>query len=258
MKTYLFINYFRDANEERRAEYLHCVNKNLSLDFIEKIYVFLDVEEHKTDLPESDKFKFIVMKRHRLEFADAIRVASTELEKDSIVIICNLDIYLDDSDAWRNIDRDFFQVGHPKKAMVCCRYNLNEDGTSFTEMVSWMNGEFCDAWIFKTPIDPLFIQEDLEFCVGNAPQCDNVMMHLMSNHYHVYSWGEKYKIFHYDVCRKKLAYKMVLSDTTDYRASLRKPEQSHISAFQKWEQLLKTGTAPSVALSCPSYKKVAK
>ena len=39
--------------------------------------------------------------------------------------------------------------------------------------------------------------------VGNAPSCDNYMFLLLGMSYeHVFNWADKYKIYHYDICRK--------------------------------------------------------
>jgi hypothetical protein len=70
------------------------------------------------------------------------------------------------------------------------------------------------------------------------------MMYLMSKYNHVYSWGSKYKIYHYDLCRKQTSTKMILNSATDYRASSRKDEHIDIPAFQDWEYLLKNKIAP--------------
>jgi len=56
----------------------------------------------------------------------------------------------------------------------------------------------------KTPIDENFLLHDFNFCVGNAPGCDGLMMGLLNLNYHLYSRGTKYKIFHYDICEKSI------------------------------------------------------
>ncbi len=244
MKKYIFINYFSDPDPVRRAEYVYCVEQNLACQFIDKVFIFVENEECKQDLPVTDKIIYIDIK-NRMEFGDIFRYVKSNIEDDSVIIILNLDIFIDNSDYWAKIDTDFFDVGFPKKALVCKRHNLDENMQSWVEDYSWKKGEFCDAWVMKTPIDENFFNEDLNFCVGNAPQCDNTMMYLMSKYNHVFSWGSKYKIYHYDVCRRH-NYKsgVIINKTTDTRPSKRKTEHIDIPAHQDWNMLLKTSTQP--------------
>lgn len=244
MKKYIFINYFSDKNEERKKEYLYCVQKNIEPDFINKVFIFVEDPNSKKDIPDNDKIVFVDIPK-RMEFADAIHYAAKNLEDDSIIIILNLDIFIENSKAWENIDKEFFEIGYPNKALVCKRHNLDENMNTWIEDYSWNKGEFCDAWIMKTPMNPEFLKEDFNFCVGNAPQCDNTMMYLMSKYNHVFSWGSKYKIYHYDVCRSnRNANNMIYNSNTDYRPSKRRNEHIDIPANQDWDELLKKQQKP--------------
>ena len=244
MKKYIFINYFSDPDPIRRAEYLYCVEQNVSRSFIDKVFIFVENEEAKHDIPPNDKIVYVSIEA-RMEFKDVINYTKDNLEDDAIIIILNLDVFIDGSDEWANVDKDFFEVGHPQKGLVCCRHNLDENMNTWIEDYSWGKGEFCDAWVLKTPLAPDFLKEDFNFCIGNAPQCDNTMMFLMSKYTHVFSWGSKYKIFHYDVCRRT-NYKsgVFYNKTTDLRPSKRKSDHIDIPAQQDWDMLLKTGTKP--------------
>lgn len=253
MKTYLFYNYYRDSNEDRKDELLTCVNTNAKLSFIDQTVIFLENEDHKIDLDSLERTEFVVLDR-RMEFNDVFEYIQQSVPDNSLVIIINLDIFLENSKEWRNIEQEFFNVGYTEKAMVCCRRNLDANLKVWVEQDSWSRGEYCDAWVFRTPINPEFLKEDTKFCVGNAPQCDNVMMYLMSKYYHVYSWGSKYKIFHYDIVRKKeTKTEIILNNNTDHRPSKRKTEQVMISAFQDYEKFLLEETRPQVI---PSHREV--
>lgn len=243
MKKYLFINYFSDKDEERKKEYLFCLQKNLELKFLDKIFIFVEDEECKHDIPKNDKVIFVNITK-RMEYRDVIDFANKTLEPNSIFIVSLLDIFIEDSDAWANIDKEFFEIGFPFKAIVCKRHNYNLDGSIWIEDESWRKGEFWDAMVLKTPLNSNFMNEDLNFCIGNSPQGDNTMMYLLSKYYHTYSWGAKYKIFHVDNCRKTTGSQMILNPSTDYRAAVRKQEHLDIPAFQNWEHLLKTGIEP--------------
>jgi hypothetical protein len=239
-------------NPDRREELLMCLYSNAENPCINKIHVFLENQDHASDIESHPKISLINLGR-RLEFKDVFDYVKEHIQDDSIIVIANLDIFLETSDEWATIDRDFFQTGHPDKALVCCRHNLDENLQVWTEEDSWRRGEFCDAWVFKTPIKPEFLEENLRFCVGGAPQCDNLMMYLMSKYYHTYSWGSKYKVYHYDVCRKKEGSKIILNEKTDMRPSLRKPEHINISAFQDWNRMLSRQLCPQYV---PSWRIV--
>lgn len=238
MKRYIYCNYYSDNDLARREENLRCVKHNLSLPWLTGMIIFLDHVDHSVDLPCNEKITFITIP-HRMEFRDAIKHANDALPPDSLFIILNLDIMIEDSAAWQNIDRDFFHTGWPHKAMVCKRHNLAADGSLWIEDASWRKGEFCDAYLMTTPVASDLLQEDLAFCVGNAPQCDNTMMYLMCKYYHVFSWGERYRIMHLDLAkRSKIKSGIITNSATDYRPSRRQNEHIDIPAHQNWNLLL--------------------
>lgn len=261
VKKYLYFNYFRDPDPERRAEYLYCVRANLAHKFLDGYFIFLDNKDHGADIPPDDRMQFITLGR-RMDFQDVIDHARQNLDDDSVVIIINLDVYLANASAWTAIDRDFFKVGYPRKAMVCTRHNLKAIPSADKidlelEISNWRDGNFCDAWVLRTPLDPEFANEDFGFCVGNAPQCDNLMMGLMSKYYHTYSWGARYMIMHYDVCRQaRYAQKISMNPKTmDMRASVRRDEHRNIPTQQSWQTLLESAQAPMVTYSWFDYSR---
>lgn len=244
MKTYIFCNYYRDRNPKRTEELLTCIHRNLNLSFVDSIFIYIEHPELTDDITH-DKARFKLIDR-RLEFGDVLSDARF-FEPDSLLIILNCDIFLEDSTAWRNIDSEFFGVGSPKKALVCKRHNIRSDGAVDIEIANWIKGDFCDAWVLRTPLPDDFLQQDFSFCVGGAPQCDNTMMYLMNNFFHVYSWGARYRIFHLDNARMDQRVNgMILSDSTDFRPSSRKAEHLDIPALQPWDFLMMTNTHPLV------------
>ena len=261
MKKYLYFNYYRDTNPARRDEYLYCVRANLSHDFIDGYMVFLDDQSHAADIPQDPRVQFVTLGR-RMEFQDAIDHARNNLDDGSVIIIINLDIFLANGAAWNKIDQDFFHKGHPNKAMVCTRHNFKGQPSADKvkveiEKMNWVYGNYCDAWVLSTPFEPRFAQENFHFCVGHAPQCDNLMMGIMSRHLHTYSWGAKYHIMHLDICRsldfdqKKAAHK----DTMDTRARDRYPEHRNIPTQQPWQRLLESGQAPMTTYTWFDYTR---
>jgi len=249
VKKYLYFNYFREKDPARGAEYRLCLEKNLAHVWIDGYKVFLENPDHAADLPPDPRIETLLLDR-RMEFQDVIDHADQHIEPDSVIMIINLDIYLE-GEHWQHIDRDFFSRGHAHKAMVCTRFNLRADSAPDQtrvdiELLNWYKGDFCDAYVLKTPLDPAFVREDFRFCVGHAAQCDNLMMWLMRKYYHTYSWGSKYRIVHVDICRgavgdEKLS---INKKTADDRAKVRQTEHINIPTQQPWQQLLDSGEAP--------------
>ena len=237
MKKYIYVNYYRDRDPARQAENLQCVSSNLELPWLDGMIIFVENAEHASDIPGDDKINFVNITR-RMEFRDAIHHANDNLPPNSIFIILNLDIMIENNDAWPAIDQNFFETGYAHKSMVCKRHNLSADGTLWIEEQSWQKGEFADAYVLTTPVASGLLQEDLGFCVGGAPQCDNTMMYLMHKYYHVFSWGERYRIIHIDLARKNKTTGMILNDATDYRPSRRRNQHIDIPAYQDWNRLL--------------------
>jgi len=50
MKKYILLNYFSDFNQDRKSEYLFCVQKNLNLKFITKLFIFIENDKDTNDL----------------------------------------------------------------------------------------------------------------------------------------------------------------------------------------------------------------
>lgn len=269
MRKYIFINYYEEQNKERKDEYLFCIQKNLNLKFIDKVFIYINKKIDRKDLQNlknSEKLHFIHTE-DRFDFSDVILYCKENMKDECIIIILNLDIFLDDSKEWENIYEDFFAVGTKEKALVCSRYNYMVEKlpieTKYFEKLSWDRGDFCDAWVFKFPFKQDFLKENFKFSVGNAPGCDGLMMGLMSKHYITFSWGKKYKILHYDICRKikinaaklnfyissKISGKRVsfiLNDRADISPTIRMNEWSRIPNNQNWDKILEKNSNPII------------
>lgn len=261
MKKNLFINYYDEKDFERKKEYLFCVQKNLNLKFIDRVFIFMNKNIDKNDLlslKNSHKIEFIHVD-DRFDFCDVIDFCVENFKNKCLVIIANLDVFLEDSKDWSRISEDFFEAGSKKKSLVCSRHNYLDEKlpheTLYFEKLSWDRGDFCDVWVFEFPFKESFLKENFKFSVGNAPGCDGLMMGLMHKHYLTFSWGKKYKIFHYDICRKqktntaklnfyissKISGKRVsfiLNDRADIAPTIRMNEWYRIPNNQNWKKIL--------------------
>ena len=261
MKKNLFINYYDEKDFERKKEYLFCIQKNLNLKFIDRVFIFMNKNIDKNDLlslKNSHKIQFIHVD-DRFDFCDVINFCVENFKNKCLVIIANLDVFLEDSKDWSRISEDFFEAGSKKKSLVCSRHNYLDEKlpneTLYFEKLSWDRGDFCDVWVFEFPFKESFLKENFKFSVGNAPGCDGLMMGLMHKHYLTFSWGKKYKIFHYDICRKqktntaklnfyissKISGKRVsfiLNDRADIAPTIRMNEWYRIPNNQNWTKIL--------------------
>ena len=257
MKKYLITNYYSDKNPERKKELLFCIQKNLNLNFIDNVILFLEKETNKSDLINlinNNKIIYYNLNNSNFILKKVFEYAQKKLPDECIIIICNLDVFLEDNEHWNNIEQDFFNTGHPDKALVCTRENLYAEKLSEwqieTEKKSINEGDFSDAWILKKPFKKNFIDENFNFTMLGSPGPDPLLMGLMSKHYHTYSWGSKYKIFHYDICRKtsknKSAhyYHVHINNRTDVRPLMRSDEAVKIPINQDWENILKNKIQP--------------
>jgi len=256
MKKYIIINYYRDNNFERKKELLYCVQKNLNLSFISKVICFFDKYEDVNDLKNLRNYRklILVASEKNLLLKNIIDYCQKNLPKNSILIIINLDIFLANNKYWKFIDRDFFKKGYFKKALVCHRANLHQKKMSKinieNEKLSIKEGDFADAWVMSTPIDINFINENLNFTLFGSPGADSLMMGIMTKYYHVFHWGKRYKIYHYDIVRKnsdfipKYFHSIRINPRTDPRALMRINEAVKIPINQNWKVLLKKKKRP--------------
>lgn len=257
MKKYLITNYYSDKNPERRKELLYCVQKNLELNFIDNLIIFIEKESDKADLTNlinNNKIIYYNLNNSNFILKKVFKYTQEKLPEECIIIICNLDVFLEDNEHWNNVEQDFFNTGYPDKALVCTRENLYAEKLSEwqieTEKKSIDEGDFSDAWILKKPFKKKFLEENFNFTMLGSPGPDPLLMGLMSKHYHTYSWGNKYKIFHYDVCRKASKnksthyYHVHINNRTDVRPLMRSDEAVKIPINQDWENILKNKIQP--------------
>ncbi len=256
MRKYIFLNYYSDPDLNRRKELIFCVNKNIELDFIKTIFIFVEKQEEIKDLIKLKKFKkicFIITKKNRIYTSDIFQYAKKKLEKNSICIAISCDIFLKNSSTWKNIDNNFFKKGHPDKILLGIRKNLYENKLS-KRQIKWEKysepqGEYFDVLVYKNPINKKLINENLKFIWG-IPGGDGLLMGLINKHYHIYSWGKKYITYHYDLVRKKEEEPKITFNNIPVNknfimtAMLRIDEQARVPTKQDWEVLLKKKIKP--------------
>ena len=216
---HLIIQYYNDKNQERVQEYNECLRKNLNNPYIKKIH---NIIESDTKIPEefvsNDKLLNIMFDysksgtiKGRLTFNYAFNYARQNIDKNEVICIVNLDIFLELSNIWSNLYEDFF-TKYKDYVLCLCRYEYFWNNEIKVEDSQW-NGASTDAWIFLNPIKEI---KDCNFAVGNAPGCDAAIVKRFYNSgYNICNWPQKYKIFHLDICRNHRNGVMIITDKTD-------------------------------------------
>jgi hypothetical protein len=143
---HLIIQYCNDPRPERQAEYDECLRRNLACPAIVAVH---NLVERKTTVPEAFR-GHTKMREHGLErwmtYQDAFAYAKERLQGE-VVAIANLDIFLDPTSDWS--DLDFLTNG-----VVLClsRFEWDIDGRVFRdpgfERLGFANTQ--DAWVFRS------------------------------------------------------------------------------------------------------------
>jgi hypothetical protein len=260
MKKYIITNYYRSNNTKRFSENILCLQKNLDLNFVSKVLVYCDLKDKKDllKLRNRDKIIYINTQGKLPYVSEIINFCKKNISDDSIIIILNLDVYLANSKNWRLIDRNFFNIGVENKALVCTRKNINEKYYSKyrlqLEKLSAKLGDFADCIVFKTPIDDRFCGENLNFPTWASRGSDTLLMGLMCKHFHTYSWGSKYKIYHLHSDTnashssfknlKDYYYKEILSKNLNIKSLMRMHEAARIPPSQNYKFFLEKKKKP--------------
>lgn len=258
-KINLFCEIFIEKNEERLKEYVYCINKNISNTSIKNIFLVCYQKTYDENIEYFQKFfteqilpnnkiKLILnSEEFRFTFNKFVEYSNIYLNKGEIVAVSNLDIFFPDDYYWRNIDKDFFI---PTKNTCCLSLSRTEyinDNYTFIDEGAWDRGEFADAWIFKTPLRLSNSSFPFKIPVGSAPTCDNFMFYILNQEYEMtFNWAEKYRIYHYDICRKPETLKtksgeMILHDDVvelDVNWLHQKPEEKYrVYPKNNWNKL---------------------
>jgi hypothetical protein len=259
-KIELFNEIFVEKNLDRLNEYVFCINKNIENPSIEKIYLVCNKDLYETNIEyfedlfqnkikENTKINLILEENKRFTFNNFIYYTKKILQKGTIAVVSNLDIFIPNTENWKNLEKDFFQYTENDYCLALSRTEYINDSYSFRDERAWKSGEFADCWVFKTPIKISENDFPFEIPVGSAPTCDNHMFLIMGNtHEKVFNWAEKYIIYHLDLVRKpdvleKKSGRMIMNDDVvklkeNYFDKI-PPEKWRITPYQNWDRIIK-------------------
>lgn len=158
----LFINFYKDKNEERQQELERCLHNNVYNQFIDKIYVIVQNISNINIL--SDKI-VCLLKKTRPSYDTFFECINSVTKKDDINILSNTDIFFNDT------------IGHSchiKRDECFClsRWDYNGSNT----LVQSVNYDSQDVWIFRGKIKANI---NATFTLG-VPGCDNKIAYLLT------------------------------------------------------------------------------
>jgi len=219
---WVLVQFYNDRNPLRNVENEFAVKTNLDNPAIHNMIVMM---ETKTVLPqwiiENPKVITASTGERRLTFKDALKFAETVMHHKDILVIVNTDIFLDHKTTkWS----DLFQIFESNPSKIVMALTRHEYAS---EDAYWMDqaieqGYSQDAWIFQkyadVPLVSTKLLDQLDFCVGGCPGCDNYLVYLLKKFGGVdmYNLAFQFKIFHFDRCRGHTLGSMIFTEKTDF------------------------------------------
>jgi len=175
---WLITQFFQHRDEERFKEIKECLRRNCACPHIDRI-VLLNEEDlslHWTNtykkgplkgqsvMPGTEKITQVIMKK-RLTYYDFVKYVKESVPANTIVMLCNADIYCSDSllDLWKMKMED--------RMLALLRWDVDETGEA---KVFGPRADSQDSWIFlSTSIHSRqWKKESYDFQLGQ-PGCDN-------------------------------------------------------------------------------------
>jgi len=182
----LVIEYFNSLNHMRNGEYLYCLHQNLSNEYIENIYLFME-EDAELNF-DSPKIKKILVDK-RPTYQDIFEYCNQNM-KDKICIVANADIIFDDT------LRYFKSIDMEKVFYAITRWEISTGDGKNWEIEPFDNAASQDAWVFKTPV---LTSDDMDYTMG-VPGCDNkIAYHMRDLGYVCRNPGKKVITIHFHI-----------------------------------------------------------
>lgn len=261
----ILCQYYNDSNEDRQKEIDVCFLQNLNNPYVEKVVNFK--EEH-TIVPDEisyhEKYVQIEVVKGRLPFNVAFEYANDNLQ-NKLCCICNADIFLEFNSNWLEMNK----IIQNNKQIIYALSRHEFDGHRIYKdpvlnRLGYANSQ--DAWFFT----PTIKLTDVDFSVGTLG-CDNAIAHrLKLNGYLPINSPNEYKIFHYDVCRKKNganalefskkdeSEKNVKNDHPELRGQYLCPDIDMISSIDEVATMLKLNKIQKYEIMCDMFSKYIK
>jgi len=169
-KINLFTPYYLSDDFERQKELDRCLEKNLAVAEIGKIFLMID-DGHVPPF-ESDKIEILKIDG-RPSYADWLDLTA-RYSGDAISVLANSDIYFDETVA--RLEEVF--NASPKALVAISRYEIAGDTATMHKNPHWSQ----DVWVVdgRVPV-PAPIRKKMEIPLG-VPRCDNKIGYVFSVH----------------------------------------------------------------------------
>ncbi len=199
----IYLHYFKHKNQKRRNELDYCCKQNIKNQHVDKVFFLLETAGDMQPWMQSEKCVIFDASK-RMNFEDMFDYSNSKTSNDDINIICNLDIFLDDTvlKIKDNIKNNHF--------LALTRWNID---LSTKKANLFLVNCSQDCWVWKGKVD--LKKLDLNFDFGK-PGCDNAICGEFHNAgYTVLNPSMEIKTYHMhtettreysdnDVVRKKL------------------------------------------------------
>jgi hypothetical protein len=148
---WMFTQFYKPKEKSREIEINETLKLNTDCDFVDKIVIFLEKEEHREDIrrllakkPRSAlaKIRFVSL-LHRLTYSDFFNyVISAEVPENTYVALTNADIYFDNSIA------NIWSISMDNRMLALLRYEHSDDGPMKARLFG-PRPDSQDTWIFS-------------------------------------------------------------------------------------------------------------
>jgi len=164
----LFLPFYTPKDQERAAELLDCLRRNLDCKEIDRVYLLQDDD---TLPPFSDTHLKVLRLAQRPTYLDWVRF-SKELCPNHLSVLANSDIYFDTNIAKL---RTIFDTA-PKTFVALSRYDQVKDTIIPHENPQWSQ----DTWAFLPSVEiSSEMERQLDIPLG-VPRCDNKVAYVFS------------------------------------------------------------------------------
>ena len=182
----LVTQYFRHSNAERAAEIKECLRRNSECADISQIVLLTERDYSKDFQMMSQKIRQIIIKK-RLTYAHFLQYVKERIPKNTIVILANADIYVEDL-------LDLWKINMKNAMLSLLRWDVTEDGTE----LFGPRADSQDTWIVLSDSikEVEWTYEPFDVQLGQLG-CDNAFAGLMlRNHFVLYNPALSLKTYH--------------------------------------------------------------
>ena len=174
---WLFTQFFVPGSKPRQKELIQCLRHNAACSWIDRIVLLNERDESAAwqRMSGREKIQQVIIGQ-RLRYGDFIRfVQSSNVPNETIVALCNADIYLDEEAA------ELWKVNMEDRMLALLRWDDVGDGphASSTRLFG-PRADSQDTWIFWSDSIKARVWKwgDVDFMLGQ-PGCDNAFAGVM-------------------------------------------------------------------------------